>query len=413
MTDSSTAQIIFPMSPSERGFAFEELLLSYFRRSQDITVEQSSTWMHSNDGIWYQIDGVLAGNQRQLLEAKFYQKPVGLEQIKPERRLDAARAFDCDELLVVALNGFKADMMAWATTAPLPVKLVAWSDLRGEVLRSLEGTFTVLLDQINLEDKTAKSAIAVNSKLYFNTPLEAISIKSFPEFAIYPDTIECWLRRLPKLGVWQEQFANGQFYYRDDLETVHLQPSRNSLLTLEEAWRIEDAFSGYAARTYNAVRETAQALKQCQGSADLKTIVEVVNSHQPVGKKTGRAGVSDSLRALTLQKLVEVQSGKGKVYNLTPIGWAYMRGEEPDDLIFAQQLNEWLPFRYLRWAVEEHGVPLSERSIMEWFRVQYAPYKPYARCLYNPNKVYGLITWYKQLESILRHLPTPGMPLLK
>ncbi|HEY9859464.1 MAG TPA: hypothetical protein V6D16_08160, partial [Candidatus Obscuribacterales bacterium] len=65
--------------------------------------------------------------------------------------------------------------------------------------------------------------------------------------------------------------------------------------------------------------------------------------------------------------------------------------------IFIQKLNEWLPFYYLRKAVQENGVALAAKSLIDWFQLQYAPYEPYARCLYNKNKVEGLIAWYKQL----------------
>ena len=405
-------RVVFPTSPSERGYAFEELLLSHFRRVADITVEYTSSWMHSADGTWFQVDGVLGDHRRRLLEAKFHRSPVRLAQIKPERRLEAAAAFDCEELFFIALNGFRADVIAWAREAPLPVRLVSWADFRGEVLSSLQGTFSVLLDQMILANEMAQSVTSTSSRLLFDAPLIAKSIKGFPEFAVYPDSVERWLRRLPRLAQWQGQLAYGQFYYQGASETVQLLPRGDSLLSLEEAWRIEDAFSGYAACTYASVRETAQALKACGGSAYLKTVVEKVNVHQPSNKKTGKAGVRDSLNGLALLGLVHRQSMRGKptFYRLTPLGWAYVREAEPDDAIFAQQLNEWLPFRYFRWAVETHGVPLDESSVMNWFRAQYVPYEPYARCLYNPNKVYGLRTWYRQLQTVLNELPTPVVP---
>ena len=412
MTNSSAAKIIFPTSPSERGYAFEEVLLSHFRRVTGTSVEHASSWLHSTDGTWFQVDGVLVDSHRRLLEAKFYRSPIRLAQIKPDRRLEAAAAFDCEELLLIALNGFQADVITWAQAAPLRVRLVSWSDFRREVLPSLQGTFSTLLDQLTLRADMAESVSPTNAKLYFETPLAAGSVKGFPEFAIYPDTVERWLRRLPRLVQWQGQLADGQFYYRNATETVQLLPRGESLLSLEEAWRIEDAFSGYAARTYKSVQETAQALKAWGGSAYLKALVKEVNAHQSSSKKTGKAGVRDSLNALTLLGLVDRQSTRGKptLYKLTPLGWAYVRGTEPDDTIFARQLNEWLPFRYFRWAVETHGVPLDETSIMNWFRAQYVSYEPYARCLYNPNKVHGLRIWYRQLQSVLNQLPTPVVP---
>jgi len=412
MTSSSYTKIIFPTSPSERGYAFEELLLSHFRHVADVTVEHASAWLHSANGTWFQVDGVLTNSHRWLLEAKFYRSPVGLAQIKPERRLEAAAALDCEELLLIALNGFRADVTAWAQAAPIRVRLISWRDFRGEVLPSPQGTFSVLLDQMVLSAEMAHSVSPTNVQLLFETPVLARSLEGFPEFAVYPDGIERWLRRLPRFAQWQRELTGGQFTYRNVTETVRLWPRGDTLLSLGEAWRIEDAFSGYAARTCKSVRETAQALKACSGSSYLGALVKEVNAHQSSSRKTGKAGVRDSLNALALLGLVDRQSTRGKptFYTLTPLGWAYVRGAEPDDTIFARQLNEWLPFRYFRWAVETHGVPLDEASIMDWFRAQYAPYGPYARCLYNPNKVHGLRIWHQQLQSVLNQLPTPVAP---
>lgn len=401
MTTTSQTQIIIPQSPSEQGYAFEYLLLRYFQQVRDKVVEHFSTYKHGKDKKWYQIDGLLVNDKRQLLEAKFYQKPVGCREVDPDKRLQAAKAFDCDELLLISLNGFKDDIRSWATYAPLPVSFIEWNEVRKDVLREFEGTFTVLLDQVLLEDTTATSLSNPKSRLLFSDQLKTTSIVGFPEFSVYPDSVELWLRRLRKLADWQEQLARGQFHHQDALETVLLLPDRDSYLSLEEAWRIEDAFSGYAGRTYSAVKETVQALKNLGGSAVLRAVVQEIHlsfqQDRRQEKRTGDNGVRDSLNALAFMALVARPLQRGGDYTLTPLGWAYVRGNEPDDQIFRQRLSEWLPFRYFRLALEEYQVPPNKRSIIEWFQAQYAPYEPYARCLFNENKVDGLIKWYQQL----------------
>lgn len=303
---------------------------------------------------------------------------------------------------MVSLNGFKDDVRLWANSVSLPVRFVEWNEIREDVPESFEGTFTVLLDQVLLEAATATSFSNPKSKLSFSNQLNATSITGFPEFSVYADSIELWLRRLRRLADWQEQLSNGQFHYQHTLETVRLLPDKNSYLSLEEAWRIEDAFSGYAARTYGAVRETAQALKNLGGSAVLKAVVQEIHlsfqQDRRPDKRTGDSGVRDSLNALAFMALVQRPVQRGDGYTLTSLGWAYVRGDKPDDQIFRQKLTEWLPFRHFRLAIEEYQVPLDKKSIIEWFQTQYAPYEPYARCLFNANKVDGLITWYKQLE---------------
>ena len=374
---STTAetQIIIPQSPSEQGYAFEYLLLRYFQQVRGSTIEHFSTYKHGKDKKWYQIDGLLVNGKRQLLEAKFYQKPVGCREIDPDERLQAAKAFDCDELLLISLNGFKDDIRSWAAATSLPIRFMEWNEIREDVLGTFEGTFTVLLDQVLLEDTIATSFSNPKSKLSFGDQLNATSIAGFPEFSVFSNSVELWLRRLRRLADWREQLTNGQFHYQKALATVQLLPDRDSRLTLEEAWRIEDAFSGYAGRTYGSVKETAQALKSLGGSAILKAVVQEIHlsfqQDRRPEKRTGDNGVRDSLNALAFMALVTRPIQRGEAYTLTPLGWAYLRGNESDDLIFRQRLNAWLPFQYFRLAIEEYRVPLNKRSIIEWFQTQY------------------------------------------
>ena len=402
MANLLQTQIIVPQSPPEQGYAFESLLLQYFQQFRGNRIEHFSTYKHGKDKKWYQIDGLLVSDKRQLLEAKFYQKPVGCKEIDPEERLRAARAFECDELLFISLNGFKDDIQSWANSASIPVNFVEWSELREDVLRTLEGTFTVFLDQVLIAGRTATSISNPNSNLFFSENLCGESIINFPEFSVYPDSVELWLRRLRRLCHWQEQLSNGQFRYQETLGTVQLVSDRDSCLSLEEAWLIEDAFSGYAGRTYSAVKETAQALKNLTGSANLKSVKQEIHDSFQQDRnpddRPGDAGVRDALNALAFMKFVERPTARGGSYCLNPLGWAYVRDDEPDNQLFMQKLNEWLPFHYFRKAVEEYNVLLNARNIIDWFQTQYAPYEPYARCLYNKNKVDGLIAWYKQLS---------------
>lgn len=225
---------------------------------------------------------------------------------------------------MISLNGFKDDIQTWATSASIPVSFVEWSELREDVLRTLEGTFTVLLDQVSIADRTATSISNPNSSLFFSEELNRESVANFPEFSVYPEPVELCIRRLRRLCHWQEQLLNGQSQYQKALETVQLVSDRDSYLSLEEAWLIEDAFSRYAGRTYSAVKETAQALKNLTGSANLKSVKqEIHNSFQQdcsLDHRTGDAGVRDALNALAFMKLVERPIGRGGSYRLTPLG---------------------------------------------------------------------------------------------
>jgi len=120
--------------------------------------------------------------------------------------------------------------------------------------------------------------------------------------------------------------------------------------------------------------------------------------HESFQVSTGKAGVRDSLNALSFMGFVNRPSVRKGNYSLTALGWAYVRNDETDDELFRDKLSEWLPFRYLRIAIEEYCVKPNPRAIVEWFKLQYAPYEPYAKSLFNANKTDGLLKWYKQLN---------------
>jgi hypothetical protein len=68
----------------------------------------------------------------------------------------------------------------------------------------------------------------------------------------------------------------------------------------------------------------------------------------------------------------------------------------PDDALFAKVLKDWLPYQAVCKAIVEHHVPVTADDVMNYFKAQYAPYEPYARSLFNPNKADGLVRLYKQ-----------------
>jgi hypothetical protein len=75
----------------------------------------------------------------------------------------------------------------------------------------------------------------------------------------------------------------------------------------------------------------------------------------------------------------------------TALGWAYTVGGEPDAGLFAEVLGAWAPYAWVRWAIGERGVARDAGAVAEYFKAQYAPYEPYAKCLFNPNKAEGLV----------------------
>jgi hypothetical protein len=82
-------------------------------------------------------------------------------------------------------------------------------------------------------------------------------------------------------------------------------------------------------------------------------------------------------------------------YYLTPLGWAYVIKGKPNDILSAQVLRAWPLHAWMRSAILERGVSPELVAVADYFKAQYAPYEPYAKCLFNQNKSDGLVKLYK------------------
>lgn len=390
--------IVLPTSATEQGYAFENLILSYFQKSALYKVREWSGYFHGTSGAWWQCDGIVENNQgRYLIEAKFFRdRPAKARDINPERREVAAQDMNCTGLLYISLNKFAPDMLNWSHNPNLDVHFLTWPDLRADILSSLTAYSSVLLDQFDLRP-TQAMATQGSASLYYDTLNPTPLSPRFPEFVVVPDKLALWLRRMPMLPLQLAQTTAGKFYYSEATEQVSLIPDRASDISLQEAWAIEDAISGYASRTYNAVRATAEALATIHDGL----ITDIQKALHKKGWDTGISGVRSSLDFLVLLKLVRKWTEQRKTrYALTPLGRAFTAGGKADDTVFEAVLKSWLPYQALCQAIVAHKVPATVDNIMAYFKAQYAPYEPYARNLFNPNKTEGLIRLYKQFGII-------------
>jgi hypothetical protein len=388
--------IVLPSSSSKQGFAFEDLILSYYQQSGVYTICERSTYLHGASGKWYQCDGIVENTQgRYLVEAKFFRdRPAAARDIDPDRRERAAFDLGCTGLIYLSLNGFHDDMLTRKHPSALDVQFFSWDDIRSNVMATMQQYNSVLLDQFDLI--ATQATAATGETLFFDTMSPSPFSPTFPEFVMVPDGLEEWLRRLPRLDLIKSQCFNGKFVYEATDESVQLISERASHLSLKEAWDIQDAFSGYASRTYTAVRATAEALATIQDGL----IDDIQSALHAKGWTTGTAGVRDSLTFLVQLKLAHAwRDGRKSRYALTSMGRAYTAQGTGDDLFFDHILREWLPYRFLHQAIVHHSISPNQADIIAYFKEQYAPYEPYARSLFNPNKTEGLLKLYKHFGA--------------
>jgi len=311
----------------------------------------------------------------------------------PQRREEAAIDIGCDSILCVSLNGFDESVYEWKRKSQLEIILLRWSDIRIDLLSRISGFSTVLLDNFQMSEQKAVSDSG--SILYFEPPPEVKPFSKFPEFVSFPDSVEIWLRRLPKLADYQQQLKAGRFVYFDAKKTVEFVAGRESDLSLFEAWEIEDAFSGYAARVYNALKATAQVLSEYDNSSEKTLQVPL----QSLGWKTGVTGIRRSLDDLVLLGFAsKLRTGGRRKYLLTPLGYAFANGGRKADEIFVEQLRKWQPYSFMRNAIMSGKVIPKLDDVIKYFKRQYRPYEPYTRCLFNNNTTDGLLVLFNQFS---------------
>ena len=98
----------------------------------------------------------------------------------------------------------------------------------------------MLLDAFELQGDLITSV--TGSQLRLQPPQSGVSLPDFPEFIAFPDALEKWIRRLPKLAIAQHQLSAGHFLYAAADSTVALIAGRKSDLSLWEAWQVRGRF---------------------------------------------------------------------------------------------------------------------------------------------------------------------------
>jgi hypothetical protein len=70
------AHIVMPTTATRQGGAFEDLILSHYRRSGQYTVREWSTYLHGASGQWWQCDGIIEDSRTQYAPYTPYAKSL-------------------------------------------------------------------------------------------------------------------------------------------------------------------------------------------------------------------------------------------------------------------------------------------------------------------------------------------------
>ena len=126
-------------------------------------------------------------------------------------------------------------------------------------------------------------------------------------------------------------------------------------------------------------------------------ITVVQDALRQLGWKTGMKGVRKALDDLIILGFVSKRSvGVKTHYALTPLGYTFVVVEQHADDLFIHQLRQWPPYRFMRDAILSNTVTPDRNTLLEYFKAQYRPYEPYARCPFNQNTTDGVLALFKK-----------------
>jgi len=393
---SPGARIVFPLSATLRGKAFETLTALHFGQTGAYAVLSYSTNLRlppahrarsgrirtgrAGRGEWTEFDAILAqGKKRFLLEAKFYKSPISLSTPGVRKKIAQAQNLLFDGLVLVNFAGFTKDLLSFKTS--LDLRFFSWQDLREDLLKSFSHLATSLLDPIQMEGNSflSENGACLKAK-------EPFSFKESSDFLFVEDGLEKWVRRLPALASFKSLMPPEGFIYERGGVKLPKMPGEEGTLTPAGAWEVEDALTGFAPCRYETLRTAALALR----IFGLSSALECRGHLLRMGYETGKAGTRDALELLRNLGFVEKAHA---LYSLNLAGQMLTRRRIFDSQIFHQALKRWPPYRLFSVAAESEGLSLT--NLLDFFHKIYCKYEPYARNLFNPAKLRGLIHLYK------------------
>jgi hypothetical protein len=381
---------IFPKTANAQGYAFEDLLHRTLP-FMGYKIVSPSGWYHFNRK-WYQLDGLVEKDrQLWLLEAKFVQGQLTPQSVDLERRLEVMKRTNSYGMLFATISPDITALEEAHINLRVPLQTVDWNQVVSAIPESTSAYQTCTLDPLSFDEHEKKFSTEEHN-LYMGTSFQTTQHPSLKNVLVIPDEIELWVRRMPVLSAYRDAIAPVSF----EVVNRRLKPISGSKLSLAEAWQIQDELSGFSNRVLSAIEKTLLALNNIE-QGDITEIQKALS----VSATTGISGIRSSLANLTIWKLVQGEiSEKRTIYKLSPLGRGISRNGKIYFAELKKVITDWSPYAYFKKFYEAGNYQLQLGSVIEWYKGQYQPYVPYARCLFNPNKVEGLIHIYRHLERL-------------
>jgi hypothetical protein len=354
-----------PDAASAAGEAFELLSSRYLCRVAGLRHTAAPFYTHLERGRWVQFDGLFSrrGGGRLVLEAKFHNLPVGLATPGIAARLTFAKEAGASGVILSSRCGFYRDIMR--VRLPIEKVLLSWSGMRKGMAGQGRGLLTAALDPV-LADERGFAAPS-GARLFLG---HAFDLSAGTEgFAFLNVSAERWLRRLAVSP-------------RDvDMTRPRARRAFAGTLDIESAWAIEDSLRGFAPCDPVLLESALSVLSRAPND-----LVGAWKALWRGGYRGRRGAVKNALDNLCVIGIAEkFRSAQGLFYQLRQT-----RGGRSDAFeILASAIDGWPAFAYFK-----SRVPSDERdknAIAAGLSEGFAQFFPYARSLYNPAKVAGLM----------------------
>ncbi len=354
-----------PQGASASGQAFELLSSAYLSVHAGLSHEAAPFYTRVPRGKWVQFDGLfLRGDgARLILEAKFYHGAITQKTPGIGVRISFAKELGADGIVLTARRGFGRDLMQ--LKLPIEKILLTWRGMRRHLRSGGAGGFlTATLDEIAL----VRGGLRAASGAVLKADLSSCGVASDDGFLFVPVMMERWARRLSAAP--------------DDIDPAALPaPVRlTGALSIEEAWAVEDSLVGFAPAAAELLVLILDELKEGPLALD-----DLRRRMWRRGHRGRKSALRDGLRSLSAIKTVErFRAARGVFYGIVPAAAA-------NDVhkMLEKALQLWPAYRHFQ---KKAGGVADKYELARILSADFAPFFPYARSLYNPAKVAGLLT---------------------
>ncbi len=363
-----------PAGASAAGAAFEVLSSRYLSLRVGLRHVAAPFYTRLISGKWVQFDGFFSRKDGAtlVLEAKFHDRPVSLATPGIASRIVFAKGLGTSGIILTSRNGFGRDIMR--LTLPVEKVLLSWKGMRKGLGAGGRGVLTAALDEVRRVEQGFQAASGAILAL---GPGEGL-LQESDGFAFVAPGVERWLRRLPASP-------------RDiDLSRPPRSSQLATPLDIESAWAIEDSLSGFAPSKPQLLEWTLHTL----GSEPFG-VRDAWKKLWRRGYRGREGGLKNALENLRVIGVVErFRSARGIFYAKSPEFAAFKNAQAA----LVEAARRWPAFVYFLRRTD--GLEEDKNALSARFARDFAPMHPYARSLYNPAKVAGLLALRRYVSSL-------------